>query len=330
MSNLAIVLGPYSQEAEIRFREIKEAADSIGGIDLRFVDSNQSFTSIMDQCRGAIVILPQGRYAELTKLAEKLGSLKLIQTFSAGSDWLDKVQLSEMGIDVANNGGANAVAVAEHAIGLIFALYRKLDMQINSVKNGTWHSGIEGERTEFHTLVGKRIGIIGLGRIGSRVAKRLSGWECEVVYHDLIDFDQDYLGDSDVQFLSFDDLLSTSDVITLHVPLDRVTKHLISQNEFTIMKKTSILINTCRGPVVDEKALINALQSNQIFGAGLDVTETEPIDSSNPLLNMKNVIITPHLATRAIESEQNAASFTMMNTARVIRGEAADWIVRPV
>ena len=330
MSNLAIVLGPFNQESEIRFREIKEAADSIGGIDLRFVDSNQSFKSIMDQCRGAIVILPHGRYPELTKLAENLGSLKLIQTFSAGTDWLDKPQLSEMGIDVANNGGANAVAVAEHAIGLIFALYRKLDMQINSVKSGKWDSGIEGERTEFHTLVGKRIGIIGLGRIGSRVAKRLSGWECEIVYHDLIDFDQDYLGNSDTQFLSLDDLLSTSDVITLHVPLDRVTKHLISENEFTIMKKTSILINTCRGPVVDENALINALQSNQIFGAGLDVTETEPIDPNNPLLNMKNVIVTPHLATRAIESELNAASFTMMNTARVIRGKTADWLVKPV
>ena len=105
---------------------------------------------------------------------------------------------------------------------------------------------------------------------------------------------------------------------------------MMSDAEFEMMKPTAILINTCRGPVVDENALIRALESKEIFAAGLDVTEIEPIESDNPLPTMPNVVVTPHLATRALESELNAAQFTMENAGRVVRGEGADWIVKPV
>jgi glyoxylate reductase/D-3-phosphoglycerate dehydrogenase len=311
-------------------RETQEAADKVGGIDLRFVNSDLSFDEVVEQSQGAVVLLPQGKYDQLTDLAGKISSLKLVQTFSAGTDWIDKAQLAEMGIDVANNGGANAVAVAEHAIGLMFSVNRKLDVQIESVKNNTWMAGVEGDRTEFHTLVGKRIGIIGLGRIGSRVAKRLAGWECELVYHDVVEHDDDYVAATGAKKVDLDELLSTSDIITLHVPLDRVTTHMISDREFGLMKSTAILINTCRGPVVDENALIRALESGEIFAAGLDVTEIEPIEPDNPLPTMTNVVVTPHLATRALESELNASQFTMENAGRVVRGEGADWIVKPV
>ncbi|MGA0276184.1 MAG: 2-hydroxyacid dehydrogenase, partial [Dehalococcoidia bacterium] len=178
--------------------------------------------------------------------------------------------------------------------------------------------------------VGKRVGIIGLGRIGSRVAKRLAGWECELVYHDVVEHDDDYVAATGAKKVDLDELFSTSDIITLHVPLDRVTTHMISDREFGLMKSTAILINTCRGPVVDENALIRALESGEIFAAGLDVTEIEPIEPDNPLPTMTNVVVTPHLATRALESELNASQFTMENAGRVVRGEGADWIVKPV
>jgi phosphoglycerate dehydrogenase-like enzyme len=310
-------------------KEVSEAAEKVGGIDLKFVDSGQPFDDVVEQCNGAVVLLPAGHNSQLTELAEKIGTLKLVQTFSAGTDYIDKAALAELGVDVANNGGANAVAVAEHAIGLMFATNRKLDVQIESVKAGTWMD-IGGDRTEFHTLVGKRIGIVGLGRIGSRVAKRLAGWECEIVYHDVIDHDDDYIAAAGATRVSFDELVSTSDIITLHVPLDRVTRHMMSDREFEMMKPTAILINTCRGPVVDENALIRALESKELFAAGLDVTEIEPIEADNPLPTMPNVVVTPHLATRAIESEWNSAQFTMENAGRVVRGEGADWIVKPV
>ncbi len=330
MSNIVAILAPDTPGSEIGNRESQDAADRVGGIDLRLVDSGQSFEEIVEQCRGAVVILPKGRYEKLTELVEELGTVKLIQTPSAGTDWIDKTGLAEMGVDVANNGGANAVAVAEHAIGLMFSVNRKLDVQIESVKEGTWATGVQGDRSEFHTLVGKRIGIIGLGRIGSRVAKRLAGWECEIVYTDIVDHDHDYIAATGAKRVELDELLSTSDIVTLHVPLDRVTEHMISERELRLMKPTAILINTCRGPVVDENALIRGLESKEIFAAGLDVTEIEPIENENPLPTMSNVVVTPHLATKALESEQNAAQFTMENAGRVVRGEDPDWIVKPI
>ncbi len=330
MSNIVVILGQKRPGSEIRNKESQAAADRVGGIDLRRVDNTQSFDEIVEQCQGAVVILPQGPYAKLTDLAEKVSTLKLVQTSSAGTDWIDKTGLAELGVDVANNGGANAVAVAEHAIGLMFSVNRKLDVQIESVKAGTWMLGVEGDRTEFHTLVGKRIGIIGLGRIGSRVAKRLAGWECEIVYTDIIDHPDDYIAATGAKRVELDELLMTSDIVTLHVPLDRVTRHMISERELGLMKPTAILINTCRGPVVDENALIKGLEAKEIFGAGIDVTETEPIEADNPLPTMTNVVVTPHLATRALESELNGARFTMENAGRVVRGEGADWIVHPV
>jgi phosphoglycerate dehydrogenase-like enzyme len=330
MSNIAVILGPDNDGSKIRMKETTEAAARVGGIELKFVDSEQPFDDILEQCKGAVVILPAGHNKDLVALAEKLGTLKLVQTFSAGTDYIDKAALAELGVDVSNNGGANAVAVAEHAIGLMFSTNRKLDVQIQSVKDGTWMAGVEGDRAEFHTLVGKRIGIVGLGRIGSRVAKRLAGWECELVFSDVVEHDDEYIAATGAKKVDFDELVSTCDIITLHVPHDRITEHMMSDREFEMMKSTAILINTCRGPVVDENALIRALESKEIFAAGLDVTEIEPIEADNPLPNMENVVVTPHLATRAIESEWNAAQFTMDNVGRVVRGEGADWIVKPV
>ena len=233
-------------------------------------------------------------------------------------------------MQVANNGGANAVAVAEHAILLMLTIERKLDLQIDSVKAGTWMQGVGGDRTEYHTLVGKRIGIVGLGRIGSRVAKRLQGWECEVVYHDVVDYDDDYIEAAGATFVEFDDLLASSDLISLHVPLERTTRHMMSDREFGLMKPTAILINTCRGPVVDEVALKRALTNGEIFGAGLDVTEVEPIEEDNDLPSLPNVVVTPHMATRALESEHNAVANVIANAARVARGEQPLWVVPPV
>lgn len=330
MSKVAVILGPKTPASEVRMKECQAVADKFDDLELRFVDSALSDDQMLDELKDAIAIMPAGRREFTPEMIEKLPNLRLVQTFSAGTDYLDKTMLAEAGVDVANNGGANAVAVSEHAIALMFAVNRKLDMQIESVKAGTWMAGVTGDRTDFHTLVGKRVGIVGLGRIGSRVAKRLAGWECELVYSDVIEHDADYVAATGAKRVELDELLSTSDIITLHVPLDRVTRHMISDSELALMKDTAILINTCRGPVVDEAALIKALDSGQIFAAGLDVTEIEPIEMDNPLLNMSNAILTPHLATRAIESEYNAAEYAITNVARLARGEKPDWIVAPV
>ena len=335
MSNKVVVLGPTKGDIKSKIdaktiKELNSYAKNYKELELFYVDTSQPIEKVIEQCKNALVIFPTTTFPEITYIAEKIPSLKLIQTFSAGTDWLDKIKLSELGVDVANNNGANAVAVAEHAINLMFSVNRKLDQQITSVKNGKWMDDVKGDLEEFHTLVDKRIGIIGLGRIGSRVAKRLRGWECELVYYDNLDFETNYIKDSGAKYLELHELLETSDIITIHVPLDQTTKHMISKDEFRLMKKTAIFINTCRGPVVDEKAMIEALLSNEIFAAGLDVTEIEPIENDNPLLKMENVIITPHLATKAIESQKNAYENSLKNASKVLNGNIADSIVKPV
>ena len=335
MSNKVVVLGPSKGDIKSKIddktiKELNSYAKNYKELELFYVDTSQPIEKVIEQCKNALVILPTTTFPEITYIAEKIPSLKLIQTFSAGTDWLDKIKLSELGVDVANNNGANAVAVAEHAINLMFSVNRKLDQQITSVKNGKWMDDVKGDLEEFHTLVDKRIGIIGLGRIGSRVAKRLRGWECELVYYDNLDFETNYIKDSGAKYLELHELLETSDIITIHVPLDRTTKHMISKDEFRLMKKTAIFINTCRGPVVDEKAMIEALLNNEIFAAGLDVTEIEPIENDNPLLKMENVIITPHLATRAIESQKNAYENSLKNATRIVKGEKPQSIIKAI
>ena len=329
--SVAVVLGPMSDpRIEGRNRELKAEASGYPEVTLRFVDSDRPVNEVAADCQDAVVIIAGGVRSFGTDLISKIPSLKLVQTPSAGTDWIDKAALAELGVGVANNGGANAVAVAEHAIMLMLTVERKLDRQIESVKSGTWMAGVGGDRNEYHTLVGKRIGIVGLGRIGSRVAKRLQGWECEVVYSDVVEHDEQYVAESGAKRVDLDELLATSDLVSLHVPLERTTRHMISDREFGLMKPTAILVNTCRGPVVDESALKRALTNGEIFGAGLDVTEVEPIESDNDLPTLPNVVVTPHMATRALESEKNATANVIANAARVARGEAPLWLVPPV
>ena len=312
-----------------RLELLQKQAQKEGIVTFKLVDAAQSDEAIVAACQGAAVLIALDR-VETVELARNIPGLKLIQTFSAGTERLDKALLLNLGVQVANNGGANAVCVAEHAMWLILTILHKFDRQIASLRAGRWAADVTGEREEFRTLVDKRIGIVGLGRIGSRVAKRLAGWECDVVYHDVAEFDTDYERSAGARRIPLDELLATSDVVTLHVPLDRLTRHMISDAEFEAMKRTAVLINTCRGPAVDEAALIRALQSGEIFGAGLDVTEVEPIDPDNTLLSLPNVVITPHQGARAIESERNATLNAVENAERIAQGKEPLWVVHPV
>lgn len=321
----AVLIGPAA--ADERLAELNRLA--AGGVRFERVDGAQQADEIARACAGAKVVVAPN-LANVNEWAPKVDGLELIQTFSAGTDNIDKAKLLNLGIKVANNGGANAVCVAEHAIGLLIMVMHKLDRQVESARAGHWMADVTGAPNEFQTLVGKRVGIVGLGRIGSRVAKRLRFWECEVVYHDVMDYDADYEAEAGVKRVSFDELLTTSDIVSLHVPLDRVTRAMMSTNEFRQMKPTAILLNTCRGPVVDESALIRAIETGEIHGAGLDVTEVEPVDPASPLLTLPNVVLTPHLGARAIESQINATRNAVDNACRVARGEDPEWIVDPV
>jgi D-3-phosphoglycerate dehydrogenase len=239
--------------------------------------------------------------------------------------------MSEMGVRVANNMGGNAVAVAEVTVALMVSTYRRLMVQWNDTNNlGKYGEGFSGDWGRFHELTGKRVGIVGLGQIGSRVAKRLAGWECEMVYSDVVQHSADYEAAAGASRVEFDELIETSDVISLHVPLDRSTEKILSDREFSKMKPGAIVINACRGPVVDEVALIRALDTGEIAGAGLDVTEIEPIETANALIGRDNVVLLPHRAGLSVEAREKSIDNAVGNARRLMAGDDPEGIVLPV
>ncbi len=292
------------------------------------VDSAAPIEQQAAQLRDATIVLPF-RSRLTMDLIKRCPKLKLIQVTSAGTDTYDKPALAEMGIQVANNGGGNAVAVAEHTIMLMVMTYRRGKEQILDTLAGKWNDRIRGQYQlqDFHELIEKQVGIIGLGRIGQRVAKRLQGWDCDLVYYDVIEIPHEVERSLHVKRLELDELIRTSDVITCHVPLTAQTRGMIGAREFDMMKPDAILINACRGPVVDEKALYDALTKHKILGAGIDVTEEEPTPKDNPLFKLDNVVVTPHVAGLSIESRWKSLGFAVENAARMARGEPPTSVV---
>ena len=332
MAKQVVILGVQGKRTAASVARIKElAAENGNDVETVFVDQAQSEEDVIAQCQDAVAIIPGGR-ALTTEMISKMPNLQLVQVTSAGTDWIDKPAVYELGVKVANNGGGNRVAVSEHTIPLMVSAYRRLEHQLRPARAGKWlgEAVMPGEAEDYHTLEEKTVGIVGLGRIGQAVAKRLRGWDCEIVYYDTIDFESDVTEPLNATKLPFDELLAVSDIVTLHVPLEPTTKGMMSTREFGLMKKTAMLINACRGPVVDEAALVQALRDGEIAGAGLDVLEQEPTPVDNPLFEMDNVIVPPHLASRAIESMYTSTEFAIANVSRVARGEDATSIVLPI
>ena len=299
------------------------------GADVGWVNSDLPMEEQAAELSDAQVMIVAGAHVSV-EVARHAPNLKLVQTTSAGTDQLDKTTLGEMGIRVSNNGGGNAVAVAEHTIALLVSTIRKLQLQFNAVKAGEWAADIRSAWfSQANEIAGKTVGIVGLGRIGSRVARRLQGWECDIIYTDVVDPEDGIEEELNLTRVPLDELLSTADIITLHVPLGGPTYHMISDREFDLMKPTTVFINACRGPVVDEAALIRAMEAGKIAQAGLDVLEEEPTPPDNPLLHMDNVLVTPHLASFTQESGEKSRTFAMYNAARVVRGEDPESVVLP-
>lgn len=258
------------------------------------------------------------------ELYNKASQLKLVQLLSAGYDTLDIEAARLAGIPVANNGGANANATAEHTILLMLAASRHLVWQHNTVVAGNWQGVNSPTR---HELRGKTLGIIGFETIGRKVAHVAAALGMSVIYHDISRLKEHEELSLGVGFRLLGELLRTSDVVSLHVPLNAATKGLIGNRQLERMKPTALLINTSRGPVVDEEALVNALKSGAIGGAGLDVYANEPPAENHPLFALENVVLTPHLAGPTWESKTAVMRNAFDNIERVERGQEPLWVV---
>ena len=252
--------------------------------------------------------------------------LKLLQLISAGYDRLDLAAAKKAGVPIANNGGSNSVAVAEHTLMLILAVYKKMAFHHINVTHGKWRVG-DFSTTRTYELAGKKLGIVGLGTIGKKVARRAAGFDMDIQYYDIIRLNEDQEDALGVKFALFPELLQTSDVVTLHVPLNDQTRNMMGAREFAMMQKDAIFINTCRGPVVDEEALRHALLSKQISAAGLDVMVEEPPLINHPLFGLENVTFTPHSAGPTWENWPKAFRNAFDNVQRVARGDKPLWVI---
>lgn len=255
-----------------------------------------------------------------------LGRVKLIQVLSAGYDGIDLERLRQSGIPLCNNGGANSYAVSEHAVLLMLAVYRRLPTLDRLVRAGQWKSSKLGEEQE-HELAGKTVGIVGAGMIGRTIARRLSGFEVKLLYHDPVRMPAGDEAKLNMAYRDLDELLAQSDVVSLHAPANASTHHMICDRTLALMKREAIIINTARGELIDETALYKALREGRIWAAGLDTFEREPPDPKNPIFTLPNVVLSPHAAGPTWESWPKRFGNSYANIQRVARGEAPRWVV---
>jgi D-3-phosphoglycerate dehydrogenase len=220
--------------------------------------------------------------------------LKVLVRFGAGYDKVDLAAASRLGIAVCNTPGANAISVAEHALALMIALVRDITLMDDNVRKGDW------SRRIAPGITGKTIGIYGFGAIGQHLAHLLSGFDCTILASDPY-FDSRQGEFLHVKRVSPNELFAKADILSIHMPLTDETKGSINRSLFEKMKKDAYIVNTSRGKVICEEDLISALQDGTIAGAGLDVFFNEPLDEANPLLSLRNVVLSPHAASSAEE-----------------------------
>jgi phosphoglycerate dehydrogenase-like enzyme len=253
-------------------------------------------------------------------------NLKLVQLLSAGYDRVDVEAARKAKVPVANNGGANAIAVAEHTLMLMLAVLKRVVKFHNDIVANKWRVGGPTDQPVYE-LSGRTVGIIGLGNIGKKVARRAAAFDAKVIYYDiarLAEHQEDAIG---VRFVLLTELLRTADIISLHVPLDDTTRNLIGASELAMMKRTAIIVNTCRGPVIDEHALHAALKDGRIAGAGLDVMVDEPPKDNHPLFALPNVTFTPHSAGPTAENWTARFRNGFDNIQRVAAGRKPLWVI---
>ena len=247
---------------------------------------------------------------------------RLIQKWGIGVDSIDLDTARARGIPVAITAGANAVPVAELVVAHILTLYRRIIIADRSTRAGLW---INKElRTQCFKIFGKKVGIVGMGNIGKHLARILRGFGAEIVYMDMTPLDPGKEAELGIRFESLQSICETCDIISLHVPLTPQTRHIISDKEISLMKPNAIIINTARGGLIDETALLRALENKRIAGAGLDVHEVGQPTADYPFAKLDNVVLTPHNGGGTFDNVEAVTKHAYGNMLKILRGEPLD------
>lgn len=252
--------------------------------------------------------------------------LKVISQMAVGVDNIDLAACTARGIPVGHTPGVLSDAVADLTIGLMLATARRFIEAAEDIKAGRWQTwdpmGWVGP-----DLHGSTVGIIGLGRIGAAVARRLTGFNVHILYHNR--HASLYANEVGAELVGLEELLRTSDFVSLHCPYTPQTHHLINAKALSEMKPEAILINTARGKIVDQDALLKALRNQQIHAAGLDVTTPEPLPPDHPLLKLKNVVILPHIGSASLATRITMAQMTVDNLSAGLQAQRLPHCANP-
>lgn len=276
-----------------------------------------------------------GKHAILCMLSDRIDrevmeaagpALKIISSYSTGFEHIDVKEATRRGIYVTYTADTLAEATADLTFALILACARNIVQGDLMVRKGRWKVGWTPDLLLGQHVYGSTLGIIGLGRIGSAVARRAKGFGMNVLYYNRTRKDQEH-----ATYANLNDLLAQSDFVSLHVSMNQASHHLIDREKLGMMKRTACLINTARGAIVNERDLISALRKGHIAGAGLDVFEKEPLPTSSPLVKMKNVVLLPHIGSASRQTRHRMAEVAVNCVLEVLEGKKPDpfFLVNP-
>jgi glycerate dehydrogenase len=276
--------------------------------------------SIVDRARGAEIVLTN-KTPLTAEIMEQLPELQFIGELATGYDNIDVEAAAERGIPVSNVPAYSTASVAEHAVGLMLELTHRIGMHDRAVQAGEWEESPDFSfwKTSLTELDGKRLGVVGYGRIGGRV-----GRAAHALGMDVLGSTHSSEPETDLErfeAVDNDELFARADIVSLHCPLTGETRQLVDAERLGTMKESAFLVNTGRGELIDEPALADALREGTIAGAAVDVVSEEPIESDNPLLEAPNCIITPHIAWTSLEARERLMETTANNIAAYLDGE---------
>lgn len=287
------------------------------GLEIEFIKAQcKTEEQVIEQARQADAILNQ--YAPISRrVIESLENARVISRYGVGINTIDLEAATEKGITVANVPDYGMEEVSNHTLALLLSWARKVPLLNNQVKKGNWDFKA---CVPIHRFNEQTVGVLGFGRIPRRFIEKVKPLGFKLAAYDPFVSAED-MAAVGVRKMELDEIIREADYLSVHVPLVKDTFHLLNAERFNQMKKNAVILNTARGPIIDEKALIDALKNGVIAGAALDVTEEEPISIDNPLLNMDNVIITPHSAWYSEEAMVELRQKAARNIVQVLKGE---------
>ncbi|MDQ0247538.1 D-3-phosphoglycerate dehydrogenase [Bacillus fengqiuensis] len=306
---------------EFEHLQYEESVFEQSGLEIEFIKAQcRTEDEVMEAAKDVDAILNQ--YAPISRrVIESLENVKIISRYGVGVNTIDLDAAKEKGIIVANVPDYGMEEVSNHALALLLSWARKVTLLNNEVKNGNWDFKA---CVPIHRFNNQTVGVLGFGRIPRRFVEKVKPLGFKTAAYDPFVSAED-MAAVGVQKMELDEIIRESDFLSVHVPLIDDTFHLINEERLNQMKKNAVIINTARGPIIDEKALAEALENKIIAGAALDVTENEPINTDSPLLKMDNVIITPHSAWYSEEAMIELRQKAAKNIIQVLSGEKSPY-----